>query len=171
MRGASIRSSVVYVAVLVVAFAWWGSVMSAQTLDALVLDFGAQSFKSLKNGMTVTGSVDVGDLLLLQECGDNPIHLVLGVNEATFDFQYANGYSFTASGQILVTSHENLPDNPLPFLGLSFLAHLRIDSTNQTRGKDWPRVGDDVIGVTELVIGSDPAVGEGVYRIVRPPAN
>jgi len=45
------------------------------------------------------------------------------------------------------------------------------DGTNQQRGKDWPRVGDDVIGGSELVIGADPLVGEGAFRIVRPVAN
>jgi hypothetical protein len=72
----------------------------------------------------------------------------------------------------MVTSHVDIPvEMPDPFLGLSFLAHLRIDSTSQHRGQDWPRVGDEVIGAVELVIGSDPPVGSGVYRIVRPPAN
>ena len=149
------------------------STARAQTFDALVFDHDAGTLKSLKNGMTVTVGVDIGDLAYLQQCeGDNPIGLVLGVNPVTFYFDYANGYSFTATGHIMVTSHVDIPiENPHPFLGLSFLAHLKVDSTNQHRGSDWPRVGDDVIGAVELVIGSDPPIGEGVYRIVRPPAN
>lgn len=142
-----------------------------QTLDALVFDYGASNLKSLKNGMAVNVSSDIGDLLLVEECGDNPINLVLGVNDATFYFTYANGYSFSASGQILVMTHQNLPENPNPFLGLSFIVHLKVDWTNQSRGEDWPRIGDDVIGANELVIGSDPLLGEGDFRIVRPVAN
>ena len=146
--------------------------VQGQTLDALVFDVGAANLRSLKNGMAVNLSSDIGDLIYLQECGDNPISLVLGVNPTTFYFTYANGYSFSASGHIMVTTHENLPiDNPHPFLGLSFLVHLKVDGTNQQRGKDWPRVGDDVIGGSELVIGADPLVGEGAFRIVRPVSN
>jgi hypothetical protein len=152
-----------------------GSSLTAQTLDALVFDADtdAGTLESLKNGMTVKVGAEIGDLEFLQQCeGDNPINLALGVNSVTFTFDYANGYSFTASGHIMVTSHIDVPvENPHPFKGLSFLAHLRVDGTNQHRGKDWPRVGDDVIGAVELIVGSDPPLGEGVYRIVRPPAN
>jgi len=171
--GTRIRSFVGLVVLLSAAIVALGSPARAQTVDAIVFDFNAEAGKSLKNGMAVTLSADIGDIEFLQECeGDNPISLVLGINPVTFTFRYANGYSFSATGHIMVTSHVDLPvDNPHPFLGLSFIAHLRVDSTNQHRGQDWPRPGDDVIGAAELVIGSDPPIGEGVYRIVRPAAN
>jgi len=154
---------------IVVAAPRMSAQVQEQTLDALVFDFGATNLKSLKNGMAVTVGADIGDIAFLQECGDNPISLVLGVNPATFYFTYANGYSFSASGYIMVTSHVDIPvEMPDPFLGLSFIAHLQVDGTNQHRGQDWPRVGDEVIAGVELVIGSDPPIGEGSYRIVRP---
>lgn len=171
--GTRIRSFVGLVVLLSAAIVATASPARAQTFDAIAFDFGAEAGKSLKNGMAVTLAADIGDLEFLQACeGDNPINLALGINAATFSFRYANGYSFTATGHILVTTHQNLPvENPHPFLGLSYIAHLRVDSTNQHRGQDWPRPGDDVIGAGELVVGSDPLLGEAVYRIVRPPAN
>lgn len=171
--GNRIRSSVSLALLLAAVLFSAATVIQAQTFDALVFDYDAGTLKSLKNGMTVKVSADIGDIEFVQQCeGDNPIGLALGVNPVTFRFDYANGYSFTATGHIMVTSHVDIPvEMTDPFLGLSFLAHMRIDSTNQHRGRDWPRVGDEVIGAVELVIGSDPPVGSGVYRIVRPQAN
>ena len=171
--GNRMRSSVSFPLLLAAVLFSAAPAIQAQTFDALVFDHDAGALKSLKNGMTVTAGADIGDLEFLQQCeGDNPINLVLGVNPVAFHFDYANGYSFTATGHIMVTSHVDIPvEMTDPFLGLSFLAHLRIDSTNQHRGQDWPRVGDEVIGAVELVIGSDPPIGSGVYRIVRPQAN
>ena len=171
--GTRIRSFVGSVILVSAAMVAIESPARAQTFDAIAFDFGAEAGKSLKNGMAVTLAADIGDTEFVQECeGDNPIGLALGINATTFYFQYANGYSFSATGHILVTSHVNLPvDNPHPFLGLSYIAHLRVDNTNQQRGQDWPRPGDDVIGLGELVIGSDPLLGEAVFRIVRQPAN
>jgi hypothetical protein len=171
-RKSLVQAALVVCLGIVVAAPRLKAQVQGQTLDALVFDYGAANLKSLKNGMAVGVSSDIGDLIYLQECGDNPINLVLGLNPATFYFTYANGYSFSASGHIMVTTHENLPiDNPNPFLGLSFLVHLKVDGTSQHRGSDWPRVGDDVIGGSELVIGADPLLGEGAFRIVRPATN
>ena len=171
--GNRIRGFVGSVILVSAAMVAMGSPARAQTFDSIAFDFGAEAGKSLKNGMAVTLAVDIGDAEFVQNCeGDNPIGLALGVNAVTFSFTYANGYSFSATGHILVTSHVDVPvDNPHPFLGLSYIAHLRVDGTNQNRGQGWPRPGDDVIGAGELVIGSDPPLGEAVYRIVRPAAN
>jgi len=149
-------------------------VVSAQTVDTLVFDYGdlfpvAVVSQKLPHSavLQLTGDLTPEAANPSFACrGSNPFGLAMGINTTPFTLTYDDGFVAEGSGSILFISHIGLP-GPVsrPWGDHSFVAHLTVRRTSEVRTGPWPQVGDLLTGAGELSLFE--LKGEGTYRLVR----
>lgn len=147
--------------------------VSAQprSVDVLVADGSELVFLDDVSSQFVVRSQKTGrEALLTTTFVDESPGLDPDPRAVTFVLAYADGFQVSGEGTVVIGTLPPLPGPEAhPFGNVYVLSRLAVTETSGRRGRGWrPRVGDELVGASEIYTGVDDTVRiEGATRVLR----